>query len=157
MTAEQRHTPEVAHSGSTGEVKEKRRARRKRSLKHGKLAFNHQYSTVDCVVRDLSETGARLVLENLPLTSEGLVLHVPVDDFMVPCERVWCEGYVWGVRFTGPRTHTRIGRAQVVCSSDVELDLPSARPARPQNPAAEPPAQPRPASAPRKPAFGKRR
>ena len=39
--------------------------RRQRVLKGGKILFNDGHSTIDCIVRDLSETGARLRVESV--------------------------------------------------------------------------------------------
>ena len=46
-----------------------RRAYRSRALKHGRIVFNHGYGVFDCVIRNLSDRGAMLVLPaaaNLP-------------------------------------------------------------------------------------------
>jgi hypothetical protein len=37
-------------------------ALRHRTLKGARLVFNHGHSTMDCVVRDLSETGAKVMV-----------------------------------------------------------------------------------------------
>ena len=41
---------------------EKRASARRRTLKSGKIVFNNRNSTIDCTVRNLSDTGAKLVV-----------------------------------------------------------------------------------------------
>lgn len=130
-----------------------RRARRMRSLKQGKIAFFDQYCSVDCVVRDLSDTGAKLVLSAMPHSLENLVLHVPMDGFSVPVEKVWSNGNTWGVRFIGEKTASRIARAQILKDSE------HAMPATLFHKKADAPAAPEPSqnNEPPRPVFGKRR
>ena len=57
---------------------ERRAHPRHRTLKAGKIVFNHHFSVVDCTVRSLSATGARL---DVPST-----FGIP-DDFDLLVER----------------------------------------------------------------------
>lgn len=43
---------------------EQRRFARRRALKGGRIAFNHGRSTINCMIRDLSPSGARLEVAN---------------------------------------------------------------------------------------------
>lgn len=43
---------------------ERRRGPRKRTLKAGKIVFNGRNSVFDCTIRNLSETGAKVVLSS---------------------------------------------------------------------------------------------
>jgi hypothetical protein len=43
---------------------ERRKQVRRRTLKSGKIVFNHKSSVVDCAVRNLSEVGALLIVPN---------------------------------------------------------------------------------------------
>ena len=43
---------------------EQRRNQRHRTLKAGMISFHHQWASIDCVVRDWSETGAGLTIAN---------------------------------------------------------------------------------------------
>jgi PilZ domain len=55
---------------STGPTSDLRSSRRSRSLLQGKVVFNNRSSTLDCTLRDSSETGARLTFS----------AHVPIPD-----------------------------------------------------------------------------
>ena len=93
---------------------ERRGSPRMRTLKEGKRAYHDQFCAVDCVLRDISDGGARVVMQGFPLSQKDLMLHVPMDGYMVPVRRAWAEGEMWGLAFTGPRQPTRIARSQVI-------------------------------------------
>ena len=103
------------------EVGEERVARRQRVLLHGNIAFMEQFAAIPCTVRDLSETGARLVIEAPMAVPDRFTLHVEVRGFKVDCERVWSKGLMMGVRFTGPKAPSRLAREQFLQSSDNAL------------------------------------
>jgi hypothetical protein len=43
-------------------VTEQRRSPRRRVLKGGKISFHRQWADIECIVRDLSDTGAGLIV-----------------------------------------------------------------------------------------------
>ena len=128
---------------------ELRASRRMRTLKEGKLAFHDQFCTVDVIVRDLSENGAKLVVKSPPHSLDDLVLHIPMDGFMVSCERIWQNGEFWGVHFTGSRMATRIARSQILKDSQQEVRTFRPRAPEVRKEESEP-------VAPQRPVFGKR-
>ena len=71
---------------------------RKKTLKSAKIVFNKKQSVIDCFVRDMSDTGAKLQVADLlaiPRTFT-LVFH---DGTSHECERVRAYGTEIGVRF----------------------------------------------------------
>ena len=79
-------------------MNEKRIAPRHRVFKHGVLAFNDGGS-VDCTVRSLSATGARIDVFN-PIGLPGnFVLLIESDHFSRPCHSVWSRDKQIGVAF----------------------------------------------------------
>jgi len=77
---------------------EKRTAPRHRVLKHGTLAFGGG-GGIDCTVRNISESGARLDVVNpigLPLS---FTLVIQTDHFMRRCHPVWSNDKQIGVAF----------------------------------------------------------
>jgi hypothetical protein len=44
-------------------MQDKRQAARMKVFKGGRIAFNGGHSSIDCVVRNISETGARVMVE----------------------------------------------------------------------------------------------
>lgn len=63
---------------------EKRRAPRRRVLKAATIVFNDHRSVFNCTVRNLSETGALLKLDNT-LSIPGRFSLV-LEEHIVPCE-----------------------------------------------------------------------
>jgi hypothetical protein len=65
------------HLGRNGiRLPEKRAALRRRTLKGGRIVFNRRGASIDCIVRDLSETGTCLQVESpagIPDTFELLI------------------------------------------------------------------------------------
>ena len=87
---------------------------RSRVLKGAHAAFNHEFSAIPCVVRDMSGTGAKVKFDEGWFVPERFTLFIDVDGIKVDCERVWFRGRDCGVRFVGPITQTGHSRAQVL-------------------------------------------
>lgn len=78
-----------------------RDAPRHRTLKGGLIVINDGFSTFDCTIRNLSETGAKLVVTNsLPIPPRfDLALN---DGRRFACETAWRTETEIGVRFLLP-------------------------------------------------------
>jgi len=50
---------------------------RQKSFLQGRLYFNNGRSSVDCLIRDISESGARLKFSDAITTPEAMELHIP--------------------------------------------------------------------------------
>jgi hypothetical protein len=61
-------------------MQERRREQRRRTYLGGKVIFNNRMSIVDCLVRNTSDSGARLVLENATVVPTSFQLDVPCRD-----------------------------------------------------------------------------
>lgn len=55
--------PANASPAITDAPEQEVRASRKRVLKGASAAFNHEFSAIPCTLRDVSETGARVIFE----------------------------------------------------------------------------------------------
>jgi hypothetical protein len=93
---------------------DKRRAPRKRVLKGATIAFNDRASTMSCVVRDISDTGARLRLSKGQVAPARFDLFIELDGIEVPCAVAWRRGEEVGVVFEAPPVRGTPRRAQVV-------------------------------------------
>jgi hypothetical protein len=71
---------------------------RNKTLKSAKIVFNKNQSVIDCFVRDLSPTGAKLKLGDLVPLPKTFVLELH-DGTRYDCERVRSMGQEVGVRF----------------------------------------------------------
>jgi hypothetical protein len=78
-----------------------RSAHRQRTLKAAKVVLT-DWTTIDCTIRDISATGARLVFgDAFKLPEEFRVLTV-MTNAIVPVRLLWQRGLTAGVAFAGP-------------------------------------------------------
>jgi hypothetical protein len=82
-------------------TEDKRAARRSRVLKDGKIVSNSLGSVVDCSVRDLSATGARIRCHDQKAVPDEFQLLVQSDNWIRPAKVVWRHNDLTGVQFTG--------------------------------------------------------
>ena len=76
---------------------ETRIAPRYRASKAATIEFGG--GAVDCMIRDLSITGAALTVSNEICIPEKFRLVVHSDGLCLPCHVVWRRGYRMGVAF----------------------------------------------------------
>jgi hypothetical protein len=79
---------------------ELRIARRQKVLKTGKILAPGNLAVVDCTVRDMSETGARLAVGDQMATPNEFRLVVPTDNIMRDAKVVWRRANLIGITFT---------------------------------------------------------
>ena len=85
-------------ANATGPLVE--RAERRPLMRPATLVYLSGQHHVPVSVRDLSETGARIVADRaLPATD---AFDLRLDGWQRPCRIVWQEGAMMGVRFAGP-------------------------------------------------------
>ncbi len=77
---------------------EKRASPRQKVFKHGVLAFNGG-GAIDCTVRNISLTGARVDVVNLVSLPDAFTLLIESDRFMRRCRAVWRNEGKVGVTF----------------------------------------------------------
>jgi hypothetical protein len=71
---------------------------RKRTLLGAKIVFNDGHSVFDCIVRNLSDTGAMIQIEN-PLAAPSTFNLQFSDDRLLACEVRWRKINSIGVEF----------------------------------------------------------
>jgi hypothetical protein len=76
-----------------------RLAPRKRSLLGGRIVFNNRSSTLDCTVRDLSPTGAKLLLTSTATIPSEFDLEIPLKEQTLHARVMWHRGNACGVSF----------------------------------------------------------
>ena len=72
---------------------------RGRTLLAGKVISNFGQSTIDCVVRRISDHGATIELESAFGTPHHFHLLIPGEGAPQPCKRVWQSGKELGLEF----------------------------------------------------------
>ncbi len=100
------------------DTSDKRISPRRRALKAGVVSLNNGNITLPCVVRDISETGAKLKVDvgrNPPDTFE---LQIELDGLVARCAVVWREGQQLGVEFTEAPQVFAPTRKQVIYSAE---------------------------------------
>jgi hypothetical protein len=81
------------------EVKEDGRlSPRKRALKSGRIVFNHRHSVIDCVVRNVSANGARLIVPSVAGIPNHFDLYIGEDHHAAKV--VWKSADSLGVSWT---------------------------------------------------------
>jgi PilZ domain len=79
---------------------ESRIAKRQRVLKSAKVIFNHNQSVIDCTVRDMSVTGARLITPNADLLPDQIRFLLVMENLIRDANVVWRRGELVGIHFT---------------------------------------------------------
>jgi hypothetical protein len=80
-------------------VDERRTLTRQKSFLQGRIYFNNRRSSIDCLVRDYSETGARLKLSEAITVPEAMELYIPNREEMHRARVEWRSGNEMGVSF----------------------------------------------------------
>ena len=62
---------------------ERRKSARQKSFLHGCIYFNNRRSAIDCLIRDISSEGARLVFSQTATIPDVIELHIPQKDQML--------------------------------------------------------------------------
>ena len=80
---------------------EQRNEQRHRILRGGLIVFNDGRSTIECMVRNLSESGAQLKVESLLAIPDNFVLKLK-DGGTAKATVAWKRGKTIGIRFDEP-------------------------------------------------------
>lgn len=78
---------------------ERRRVVRQKSFLRGMVYFNDRRSGLDCLVRDISPYGARLIFSDAVGTPDALDLHIPQKEQTLRTHVIWRHGRELGVAF----------------------------------------------------------
>ena len=78
---------------------ERRSSARQKSFLQGRIYFNNRRSSVDCLIRDVSETGARLKFSETIAVPEAIELYIPNREEIHRARVEWRTGNEMGVSF----------------------------------------------------------
>ncbi|TNE42799.1 MAG: PilZ domain-containing protein [Sphingomonadales bacterium] len=79
-------------------MEERRENRRNRTLKEAKIAFNNRHSTIDAIIRNISENGMKLSVE----TTAGIPSEFEIrmaDGTYRKAKSIWVGEKELGVQF----------------------------------------------------------
>ncbi len=79
--------------------KDNRSSQRRRTVLTGRVVFNNRSSVLDCTVRDLSETGARISFAAVSELPPEFELEIPNKGQRVQARLMWSRGATHGVMF----------------------------------------------------------
>ena len=91
----QTHSPAMPFTGV-----EKRAEHRRKMLKGGTLHFNKGYSTLECVMRDISAVGARIQMGETFGVPSRFVLSITGDDARYEASVQWRNARNIGLALT---------------------------------------------------------
>jgi hypothetical protein len=87
-------------------MSDKRYAQRSRTFLKAEIDLNGGLSTLSCIVKDLSETGARVLVSEGIALPETFRIHLPKPDRWVQATLRWRRGEYIGVHFDDePHAH----------------------------------------------------
>jgi two-component system cell cycle response regulator len=93
---------------------ERRKLHRRRILKGARIAFAGHHTSTPCAVRDLTEEGARMRLQDeAALVPAKFELAIEIDGTEAQCEVVWRKRGDLGVKFHSVRQTVPL-RRQVI-------------------------------------------
>jgi len=80
-------------------MNDRRTSTRQRSFLQGRIYFNNRRSSIDCLLRDYSETGARVTLSEAVTVPEAMELYIPNKELVHRARVEWRSGNEMGVSF----------------------------------------------------------
>jgi hypothetical protein len=81
-------------------MSERRNTTRKKAFLQGRIYFNNRRSALDCLIRDISDTGAKLIFSDSVQTPDTIELYVPHKEQTLRAVVQWRRGDEIGVAFT---------------------------------------------------------
>jgi hypothetical protein len=83
---------------------ERRSGSRQKSFLQGRIFFNNRRTSVDCLIRDISEHGARLKFSAMTATPDVVELYIPNKDESYRAKVQWRNADEIGVGFNFDET-----------------------------------------------------
>ena len=80
-------------------MSERRISTRQKSFLRGCIQFNNRHTTIDCLVRDISDTGARLIFSDSVSVPDVVELYIPQKEQTLRAHVQWRRGDELGVVF----------------------------------------------------------
>jgi hypothetical protein len=81
------------------DMDDRRHMPRHRTFLQGRVFFNNRRSTADCIIRELTDDGARLSFTDRVTLPHTFELHIPNRDQTYRVETIWNHGEEVGVTF----------------------------------------------------------
>jgi len=82
----------------------KRIAVRSRVLKGAKIVSMNKWSVVDCTIRDISATGARIICGDQAAVANEFRFLIPAENTICTAKVIWRREDMLGIAFTSEKT-----------------------------------------------------
>lgn len=104
---------------------DRRRDHRGRTYLGGQIAFNNRWCTIDCLVRNMSQRGAKLEFPEPVLVPSELDLIIPLRGYSRRVRVIWKQAKALGVSFadTSDGTVVPIELARQIRKLKAERDM----------------------------------
>ncbi len=86
-------------SNQPGRTVERRKVARQKSFLRGSIHFNNRRSVVDCLIRDISPYGARLIFSDTVTVPDVVELYIPQKEQTLRAHVIWRHGQEVGAAF----------------------------------------------------------
>jgi hypothetical protein len=80
-------------------MSERRRSVRRKSFLRGNISFNGGRSAVDCLIRDISDLGARVTFSDTVAIPDVVDVYIPQKEQTLRSRVLWRHGQELGVSF----------------------------------------------------------
>jgi uncharacterized protein YceH (UPF0502 family) len=80
-------------------MSERRTSSRHKSLLRGRIYFNNRQAAVDCLVRDMSEDGAKLIFADTGTVPDKIELYIPQKEQTLQARVRWRTDGEVGITF----------------------------------------------------------
>lgn len=87
------------------DMDERRHTPRHRTFLQGRVFYNSRRQSADCIIRELTDDGARLSFTDPVALPHAFELHIPNRDQTLRVETVWNHGTDVGVSFARAEAH----------------------------------------------------
>ncbi|GJE27761.1 PilZ domain-containing protein [Methylobacterium organophilum] len=98
---------------------EQRAVARKKTFLKGLISFNYGSSSMDCLIRDISDRGARLELSETTTLPEVFDIHIPARDENYRATLCWRSNEAVGVAFRSAQNEKRVEPAAAAVDPSV--------------------------------------
>jgi PilZ domain-containing protein len=85
-------------------MQERRKSIRKRTFLGGRLAFQARYATLDCTIRNLSDTGARIAVDGSAILPDEFDFTLTRNDRAYRARLVWRDADAAGLELCSAET-----------------------------------------------------
>ena len=108
-------------SGKRNAAMDNRRAGfRQKSFLQGRIFYNQRRSSIDCLIRDISDTGAKLKFSESIAVPDVMEVYIPHKDEFRRARIQWRSGDEMGVAF-GEEVDAPAGAAPAASSGDLPV------------------------------------